>query len=163
MLAGWYRVCAVVVGLLLLISCNVESSNVEPSPLATQTPGLIIPTLPPDLPVFFPRQELVDGEWVRMTGEITGKLVEVNGCLRVNTYLVIWPPHYSLDIESGLVRILDETGQVMTSVGEEVYMGGGEKPSLEGVIGVSAQLAQEIPPECPGPYWISGGILPIKR
>lgn len=158
--ATWYGVSAVLAVLLLCVGCHVESPAGEPEPLASPTPGFFIPTLPPDLPVFFPRQVLVDGEWVRMTGEIRGNVVEVDGCLRVNGYLVIWPPHYSLAVENDVIHILDERGASLAVVGEEVYMGGGEKPSLAEVIGVNDEVSQAIPPECSGPYWLSGGILP---
>ena len=94
-----------------------------------------------------------------MTGEIRGTLREENSCLRIEGYLVIWPPHYGADSENDQIRILDTGGHTLALVGEEVYMGGGEKPSLVGVIGVDEQLIRAIPPECPRPYWISGGFI----
>lgn len=159
LLACWLRVWLIIIGSLLLTGCNLASSDAEPTPVVFETAAYPSPTLPSDLPVFFPRQQLVDGEWVRMTGEITGPLGEANGCIYIGDYLVIWPPHYAADKEDGQIRILDNTGQVLATVGDEVYMGGGESPSLE-FISIPADLSQQIPPQCLGPYWISAGILP---
>jgi len=107
---------------------------------------------------------MVDGEWVRMTGEIVGEIVEVNNCLRINSadedtsYLIIWPPHYTTIVENGSIQILDHTGQIIALVGEKVHLGGGGTATLEH-LSVPEQLLQEIPPECTGPYWVSGGII----
>lgn len=123
--------------------------------------------------VFFPKYNLVNGEWVRMSGEIEGELVKTGNCLRLiaspsNTnYLVVWPPGYELDEEGSDILIRDNGGQVVAWVGEKVYMGGGEVyaredeiATLEGVPGVSKELITEIENSgCPGPYWISGGVI----
>ena len=115
--------------------------------------------------IFSPTQELVNGEWIRLTGEITGEIVEANGCLRLNasqddaSYLIIWPPGYTFDASDALIQIRDETGRIVATTGEIVQMGGGGGTSLEGHAGVSEQLLQDIPSHCPGPYWISAGII----
>ena len=142
--------------LLTMTACSIESSTSISNNL-TFTPL-------PDL-IFFPKQELVNGEWIRMTGGIIGDLVEVDGCLRLNSsyddtsYLIVWPSDYTLDVSNNVVQLRDSTGQIMVRVGEEVHMGGGEVTSLEGVVSVNKQLLQEMPSECSGPYWISGGII----
>lgn len=141
---------------LAMTACSIEPpTSTSGDPAFTPLPGSI----------FFPKQELVNGEWIRMTGEVTGELVEVNGCLRLNSshddasYLIVWPPSYALDASDDLIQIRDEAGQVVAHVGEVVHMGGGEEMSLEGIAGVNEQLLQEIPSECSGPYWMSGGII----
>ncbi|RMG95822.1 MAG: hypothetical protein D6706_11290 [Chloroflexi bacterium] len=141
---------------LTMAACSIESpTSISGNPTFMPLSGS----------VFFPKQELVNGEWIRKTGEVTGELVEVNGCLRLNTshddvsYLIIWPPSYTLNASGDLIQIRDEAGQVVAHVGEVVHMSGGETMSLEGIAGVNKQLLQEIPPECSGPYWISGGII----
>lgn len=165
--ASCYRVWLLIAVSLLLTSCSgTPANNVEPNAHVMPTPGFLIPTLPADLPVFFPRQELVDGEWVRMTGEVLGRLVDVDGCLRLDSsdgstsYLVVWPPHYTAWVENDSIQILDHADhdRVLALVGEEVQMGGGGLSSLD-YPSVPKQLAQEIPSDCPGPYWISGGII----
>ncbi|MFO7538008.1 MAG: hypothetical protein R6X32_08100 [Chloroflexota bacterium] len=156
------KLLACITGLLLLTSCTsgfADSNQETASPEA-----LIIPTLVPDLPLVFPRQQLVEGEWIRMTGQTGGRLIVVDRCLRITSddshdgSLVIWPPHYNATAENGEIHILDNTGQVMAVVGERVHMGGGGGSHLT-YISVPSELAQEIPAECGGPYWISGGIV----
>lgn len=147
---------------LTMVACSIESpTSTSGNPTFMPLPGS----------VFFPKQELVNGEWIRMTGEVTGELVEVNGCLRLNasyddtSYLIVWPPSYALNASDDLIQIRDEAGQVVAHVGDVVHMGGGEKMSLEGIAGVNEQLLQEIPSECSGPYWMSGGIIsnPVEK
>lgn len=125
----------------------------------------------PSSSLYFPKYDLVNGEWVRLGGAVEGELVKTGDCLRLiasvdNTnYLVVWPPGYELDEEGSEILIRDNGGQVVARVGEEVYMGGGEVyareneiATFDGVPGVNEQLITEIENSgCPGPYWISGG------
>jgi hypothetical protein len=122
----------------------------------------------PSNSLYFPKYDLVNGEWVRMLAEIEGELVKTGDCLRLiaspsnTSYLVVWPPGYELDEEGSNILIRDNSGQVVARVGEEVYMGGGggDRETFDGVPGVSKQLAAEIKNSgCPGPYWFSGGVI----
>lgn len=127
----------------------------------------------PSSSLYFPKYDLVDGEWVRMPGIVGGELVKTGDCLRLivaptnTSYLVVWPPGYELDERDNDILIRDDSGQVVTRVGENVYMGGGDvaarenvNPTLDGVPGVSEQLVAEIENSgCPGPYWFSGGVI----
>lgn len=150
---------------LLVTGCTPGSIVDKPG---TTTPPPIAPNPTPALPsgLLFPQRELVNGELPRMTSEIDGTLGEVNGCLRLNSsgdgtsYLIIWPPQYLLAVENGQIQIRDETGQVLALVGQEIHRGGGIGDTLENNIYVPERLIQEILPECPGPYWIGGSILP---
>lgn len=83
-------------------------------------------------------------------GVLTGQLVVVDDCLRVNvdegnSYLIIWPPNYSLDA-APMIRVLNGEGQVVArvGVGVEVRLAGGKTETLE----------RNLPGRCPGPYWI---------
>lgn len=151
---------------LLLSACRSAAVTENQPPGDEPMPAFPIPTLPSDLPVFFPRQQLVDGEWVRMTSEITGTLIEESGCLRIvsdfesESYLVVWPPHYTLDAGSDPIQILDHSqdDQIVARVGEQVHMGGGGGSSPD-YVSVPDGLDQQRPPDCPGPYWISGGVI----
>ncbi len=92
-----------------------------------------------------------------MEAEITGKLIVANDCLRVNdsdtSYLLVWPPDFIPSTENDVIHILNRDGQVVVSVGDEVYVSGGEVRSVEFL---NEQLRQKLPPDCPGPYWIVG-------
>jgi hypothetical protein len=96
---------------------------------------------------------------VYMTAELIGDLTLVDDCLRVNdayaevSYLVLWQPELSLKAEDDSLYILNEAGQVVAQVGEEVYLGGGEVKSIDHL---NEYVRQQLPPACPGPYWIVG-------
>jgi hypothetical protein len=153
---------------LLLLVTGCATGTMTDRFDATELPTELSPT--PTLPsgYVFPRRELVDGELASMASEIYGKLVKVNGCLRLESsydgrsYLVIWPPNYQLDVKNDEIQILDESGQVLAVVGQEIHMGGGIGETLEDNIYVTEKIIREIPPECPGPYWIGGRIVSEK-
>jgi len=93
-----------------------------------------------------------------MTAELIGELLLVDDCLRVNaaadaSYLILWQPEFSLKAENDSLHILNEAGQVVATVGEEVYLGGGEVRSIDHL---DEYVRQQLPPACPGPYWIVG-------
>lgn len=99
----------------------------------------------------------------RWTAELVGKLVTVDGCLRVNSihggtsYLLVWPPEYTgkVSIEKGTVQIVDRDKMIVWHIGEMVHLGGGEVPSIEYL---DERLRQKLPANCPGPYWVVGDV-----
>lgn len=134
---------------------------------ATPQPGTTVPshtnkltaTSVNNLPYFFPQQEAVDGERLVMEAEIFGTLVIVDECVRVNdsnsniSYLLVWPPDFSLSTESDPIQILDGDGKVVARVGDMVQIGGGEVKSLSFL---NESLQKNLPPNCVAPYWIVG-------
>jgi hypothetical protein len=107
--------------------------------------------------VFMPQLKIRDSAF--MEALLIGQLVVEDGCLRVKSdysnYLVIWQADYFLTEQDGRTQILDETGEVVAEVGQQVYMGGGEMPSVN-----ESELRQPIPAACGGPYWRMGNFLP---
>jgi hypothetical protein len=112
-----------------------------------------------DKGLFFPRHK---------KGEVPaalagGKLVlDHEGCIRLVTAgnrpgaTLIWPPAYAARTEGGEIRILDEGGQVVARVGDEVRIGGGfirGAKALEGISGVDEQTKRELIERCPGSYY----------
>jgi hypothetical protein len=98
--------------------------------------------------------------------KVHGRLVLVNGCIRVRsllpTYgflfgsssLVIWPYGYSAETQGNRIVVLDGGGEVAARVGDVIKGGGGVSHNREGV---EASIGQLIPQECRGPYtalWI---------
>jgi hypothetical protein len=98
--------------------------------------------------------------------KVQGRLVLVNGCIRVRsllpTYgllfgsnsLVIWPNGYSTETQGKRIVVLDAGGGVVARVGDVIKGGGGVSHNREGV---EASIEQLIPQECRGPYtalWI---------
>lgn len=109
--------------------------------------------------IFFPRQQAnVDV----MDAILTGKLVKVESCLRINDsnsetgYLVVWPFDYSLKIVDGVIIVMDGAGKTRVCVGEEVFVSGGETKSVEGIAALDDQVKQELSARCSGPYWLVG-------
>jgi hypothetical protein len=89
----------------------------------------------------------------RLTAEVYGKLVVVDDCLRVNTdhgtsYLLVWPPGFEVSRNGDIVEVADTiTGEeALWRVGELVWLGGGEVSD------------PDVPRQCPGPYWVAGGL-----
>jgi hypothetical protein len=116
--------------------------------------------------VFFPKQPPTEGERAAMAALLIGDLVPVDGCLRVNSiygdgsYLPIWPPEFTLQVQGEALQVLDGDGQVVARAGEEVSMGGGEGTSSP----PPGEASQQLPPGCTGPYWIVGtGVRPNLR
>jgi len=121
----------------------------------------------PRAEVFFP-QQWPGGE--SMMAETSGELIlDDEGCLRVKATpkdpgtTPVWPADYELDAGGGEVRVLDEEGRVAASVGEEVFMGGGEVGSIEGISTVDGRTARELRERCSGEYWLVGTEVHIQR
>jgi hypothetical protein len=116
--------------------------------------------------VAFPRQGPIEGPRAVMQAELIGRLVLVDGCLRIDSIhgaeslLPIWPPEFGLAAQGDEVQVLDGDGQVVARVGEEVYMGGGESSTP----GLAECVREQLPATCTGPYWIVGeGVRPNLR
>lgn len=99
-------------------------------------------------------------EPTRLTALVVGKLEMVDGCLRLYertndiSYLLAWPPDFTVNMETDSIRILKGNGeQVVLHIGEMVRIGGGEVKSAEYL---SKQVQQKLPANCPGPYWVVG-------
>jgi hypothetical protein len=113
----------------------------------------------PEVPgVAFPRQGPIEGPRVVMQALLIGRLVLVDGCLRVESLhgdeslLAIWPPEFGLAAEGEKIQVLDGEGQVVARVGEEVYMSGGGGSAS----GLADCVQEQLPDSCRGPYWIVG-------
>lgn len=133
--------------LVALISCSSDSSDSSDSSSSTEDP------------VCFPRQVDTGGERTVMEALFKGKLELRGRCLVAgsgpDSYLIIWPPNFTLDTTTNPYRVLNEKGNVVAEVGTEIAMGGGTVDSIgrmEGIEGGADQLC------CDGPYWIVGDM-----
>jgi len=101
----------------------------------------------------------------RWTALLIGKLVKVDGCLRViedvsgTSYLLVWPPEqHVVSVEKDAVQIIDRLKggkRVVWHIGQIVRLGGGEVTSGENL---DERGRQNLPANCPGPYWIVGDV-----
>lgn len=96
----------------------------------------------------------------RLMADMVGKLTIENECLRINDYLLVWPPDFIVTIQEDVVEITDElTGEkVVWRSGETVQVGGGEVPYLS----LDEQVRQRILAHCSkggaGAFWLMGDI-----
>ena len=118
--------------------------------LAATACGTSSPKIPAsDSEIFFPRQKPIAGGRAVPTGQVSGQLVLVEGCLRLNasddtSYTVVWPPHFTRRTTKDAIQILDDSNQVVGQVGDEVYMDGGETKTVRGIGLIDNNLQQEL-------------------
>lgn len=91
----------------------------------------------------------------QMAALLEGELVQINGCLRVNNYLLVWPYGFSVSTNGEVIQINNNTGKPIALVGDKVRVGGGEMPG-----DYIANFSVELPSSrCSGPYWIVGDVI----
>lgn len=108
----------------------------------------------------FPQlRQLGPGAPESLGAEAVGELISDNGCLRLrdvdggDNYLLIWPHTAEMTPDGQGVRVRDNSGVSLSfSVGDEIWMGGGETTFSH----VQRRVKQPIPSDCPGPYWLVG-------
>jgi len=128
----------------IAMSCVVTACNTASVPGSTASPQVVA---------------------TRWTALLIGKLVKVDGCLRVidnvsgTSYLLVWPPEqHMVSVEKDAVQIIDRLKgdkRVVWHIGQIVRLGGGEVTSSEYL---DEQVRQNLPANCPGPYWIVGDV-----
>ncbi|MBU3967580.1 MAG: hypothetical protein KKG76_09430 [Euryarchaeota archaeon] len=125
----------------ILITGCVEKTQQDESSVNTSTS------------LFFPVQKYTNPS-VRMTAILEGELVQINGCLRVDKYLLVWPYGFSISTNDEVIQINNNTGKPVAIVGDKVILGGGEIPG-----DYIANFSRELPSSrCSGPYWIVGDV-----
>ena len=95
-----------------------------------------------------------------------GELVSVNGCLRLRGIdgtdyerhddLLIWPSMSEMMADGQGVR-LSKNSEVTLSVGDRIRMSGG----VAALSHVRNIVAQPIPTDCAGPYWLVGKEISV--
>lgn len=109
--------------------------------------------------IAFPQQSPVEGERIVAASLVTGQLKVVGECLKVNEYVIVWPPDVTLHI--GIpIEVRNTAQQVVARVGDNVRLGGGTLPTRSDLEGLTPPLREMPPNNCSGPYWIVGNILP---
>lgn len=151
---------ALLIAALVLTGCandQIGSSLLASTP--TPTPSL-----------FFIQQEPfrenegkttgVDKVQVYMTAVTTGKLILMNGCLRLKGsdsdigYLLVWPAElFTPNIKNNQIQILDKDSKVVARGGQKVHMSGGE---VRVINLLSEYVQRQVPSHCPGPFWVVG-------
>jgi len=147
--------------LLATTACNsaTDSTTMQPDENAPSQDSKPTTISAKKLPYFFPQQEAVVGERAVMEAEIFGTLVVVDDCIRVNhnksdtSYLLVWPPDFTLITDNDTIQILNGDDEIVARVGGKLHIGGGEVKSLSFF---NKSMQKKLPPNCLGPYWIVG-------
>jgi len=133
---------------MLALTAVLAACNPAPEP----TPSQAIPT---DVAPFIARQRVHADE--EMEALVRGQLTIVDGCVRITSpvgnpgRLVVWPVETVADASTGAVRIRNTANDSNVGVGDMIEMGGGEAAALD-----PHSLAEPVPAQCTGPYWIAG-------
>ena len=96
----------------------------------------------------------------RLLALMVGKLTIENECLRINDYLLVWPPDFTVTIKEDMVEITDKlTGdEAVWRNRETVQVGGGEVSYLS----LDEQVRQRTLAQCSkggvGAFWLVGDI-----
>jgi len=114
-----------------------------------------VPTSTP----FFPAQR--DPGGVQMLARAEGRLILDEGYLRLKpifgeSYMIIWPYGYTVRLEDKTIQVLNADDQAVARVGDWIVLGGGETDLTEFIEDI---IGQPLPPDCTGPYWITGTII----
>lgn len=117
--------------------------------------------------ILFMRHKPALNEQVVDTGSISGKLVLYEGdrCLRLQTdggpgpFALLWPAGWSLRVADGHATLVDESGQVLARVGDEVHLRGRAVPH-DYDVAIYRQLLDEMPGDCRGASWLVDGLDP---
>ena len=156
--------------IVTVTACSDVSSNIT-NPDATHTmPPDSTPSHTPEAvrPIFFPQQAPIVDEHSTMTGDLFGKLIVVDNCLRVNThegntsYVVVWPSSVTMRVANDMIQILNSSGQVVAQVGNDVYLDGGGISASQATA-LSQQPDLPIDTMCSRPYWLVGNIVEPNR
>lgn len=138
---------------LVTVGCSSPSSTEEGDADSVKEGGKIsskVTAFPS-----FPRWPSPSGE-LKPLGEAYGTLELHERCLRIDaeggvSYLPIWPDHAVLERTEGSWTVRDTVGNVSITVGNPIYVGGGE-----------ALTPPNTGAGCDGPYWNVTEILSAR-
>ena len=100
----------------------------------------------------------------RMTAEREGELVLVDGCIRLNGAVLIWPYGFRVEVEGEVVRVWDDTDRLVGMVGEPIYVGGGEYALGYGYERhIEKLIGEPLSDNCPGPFWLVGDTYELPQ
>ena len=119
----------------------------------------------PDHALFFPRFKPALDEQVTDETALWGTLVAYpyRRCVHLQTTAgpgvatLIWPPDWSLRLEGETAVVVDETGQAIAQLGDELRLRAREVPHSTDAP-VYRQLIDELPGDCVGATWLVDGI-----
>lgn len=126
--------------LLILFNYSKRSSQLS-TPIAKSTS------------LFFPTQKVP--QTIVMQALLVGKLSKEGNCIKVNENLIVWPFGFSVKEERNAIKIFNDKGRVIATVGDTVKLGGGQ-------VEANQPNSEYQNADCKGPFWIVGDVLPVK-
>lgn len=98
-------------------------------------------------------------------GEVLGQLTLVGNCLRVQgggtDDLIIWLEDFSYEKDDDVVRVRDGSGSVIATTGDTIHLSGGQMTRGASEEGFE-EVREAVGYECPGPYWLTEGVLNVS-
>jgi len=157
-------------GLLVTALIIALHAGCSPTSDAETIPASLDAIALPDTLLAFPQQAPVTSERARLASLAWGQLTLIDGCLRLvdpydakdRGHLIIWPADHTVVDEDGQLSIFDGAGQRVASVGDNIWVGGGEDDRIEPITETAFGLQAPTPAECLGPYWVMGNIEHIS-
>ena len=88
-------------------------------------------------------------------------LVDENGCIRIKNYLIVWPHGFKAISRNNNMAIVDNEGEVVANIGDQVTVSGGECSgcSLDDIKKITGTDPN---PQCEGIYWMVGNEIKRK-
>jgi hypothetical protein len=127
-------ICLVLVLICIIPGCSSDESSTSYFPVAGGKSGM---------EALATGVLIIDDDYLRLSPSYSD-----------DTYLIIWPRGYSLDTEGDEIRILDEDGNVVAMVGDNISAAGGEVD-----IGiVKKYIGESLPGDCNGPFWLASEV-----
>ena len=93
---------------------------------------------------------------------IEGRIQLYRGCIYIrNGDIPVWPSDFTMRLEDGTVRILDESGNVVGADGQESVLAGHRVAAADPL---GKEISRTLPLACPpGNFWIVGGEISELR
>ena len=161
-----FAALAVLVLLPVAMACGNDSPETTQTGLKESTPQAMESWTPTDgqaSSIGFPQHDAPLG--TDRGGEyFAGRLVLSNGCLRAeapsndatnprSSWLLIWPGAFTLEAESGSVRIVDGLGRIAAHVGDHVRL---SRAAVTYQQAMDQGLVERLSEDCEGPYLLVG-------
>jgi len=90
--------------------------------------------------------------------------VDQQGCFRLalepDRHTVVWPFGSRLVRDQASLIVLDEDGDRLGRVGENLRLGGGEVPGVPDARVLTEEMRAAAAERCPGRFWIVGTVSP---
>ncbi len=87
--------------------------------------------------------------------------VDEYGCIRIKDYLIVWPFGYKVISRNNKVTIVDNEGDFVANIGDQVTVSGGECSGCS-INDIKKITGTNPNPQCEGIYWIVGNEIKRK-